>query len=271
MKVDVVGLSVGIVVSIIVAYYFYRKSLRIKEPCWAIRSNNLVQGYSAQLEDLKIRYNNVNVENLTISRILFWNNGAQTIDKVDLDTVNHLRINCIGGIKLLDVKILTTNNQSCQFTAAIDNNKTNALLYFDYLDKNQGAIIQIVHSGMSSKDLTILGDIKGGKTIVNKYATPTWVRMVDRISISRRLRQRIISAFAVFSGVYFILGGIANFFMPITSLSVVTPSGTSAFSRWFFLIFLPLSGVLMIYMGMTLWRRMGVAPKGLESFYDNRS
>ena len=71
MTVDIIGLSVGIVgilVGVAVSYYFYRKSLRVKEPYWAVRSNNLIEGYSAKLDDLRILYKDNRIENLTIKQ-----------------------------------------------------------------------------------------------------------------------------------------------------------------------------------------------------------
>ena len=228
--------------------------------------------HTPQLDNLRVFYQGVNIENLTISKILFWNDGTETIDREDIETVNHLRILSSNGVELLDAKVLTTNNQSCQFTVNLSSDKTSALLSFDYLDKKQGAVIQIVHTGTSSKDLNVTGDIKGAIAIKNKYTIPKWMNLFDRFSIRPRLRRRLTTLFAIVaSGFYIVLGIIQFFSTPTSSLLLMGQGEKSAASRWFSLIFLSLSGLLMLYMGLSLWKRLGVAPNGLESFYDDWS
>lgn len=274
MQTDIVGLSIGIagiLIGVIASYYFYRKSVRIKEPCWAIRTNNLIQGYSAQLDNLRVLYQDVNIENLTISKILFWNDGIETIDRGDIETANHLRIFSLDGVELLDAKVLTTNNQSCQFTVNLSSDKTNALLNFDYLDKKQGAVIQIVHTGTSSKDLNVAGDIKGANSIKNKFTIPIWMKLFNRFSIRPRLRRRSTALFAIVTGCFYIVLGFLQFFSTPTSSLFISQTVKSVAGKWFALIFFPLTGLLLLYMGLSLWKRLGVAPKGLESFYDDWS
>ena len=70
----------GILFSFILNYAFYRLSIRTKQPSWAINSNNLISGFSAKLPDLDIKYLGKGIENLTISKVMFWNAGNQTIE-----------------------------------------------------------------------------------------------------------------------------------------------------------------------------------------------
>mgnify|MGYP001766436755 CR=1 FL=1 len=84
MQTDIIGVTIGIigiVIGIFGSYYFYRKSLREKAPCWVIRSNNLVNGFSSKVQNLQVLFKGNQVENLTISKVVFWNNGKETIKK----------------------------------------------------------------------------------------------------------------------------------------------------------------------------------------------
>jgi len=168
---EIIGV-LGILVGAAVSYYFYYKSKREKSPCWAIKSNNLISGFESELPDLQILYKAKNLKNLTISKILFWNDGAETINEKDLETINPLRIISRENIKLLDVKILESNNNSSQITTTFDENNNCINLLFDYLDKNQGCVIQVIHTGLSSNDLCIVGDIKGVLSFNKKGAYP---------------------------------------------------------------------------------------------------
>jgi hypothetical protein len=111
----VVTLVLGILASGVVGYFFYRRGLRLKEPCWAIRSNNLVAGFTATYPLLEIRYKDAKVENLTVSKVLFWNHGADTIHVKDIAEADPLRLVGVAGTKILDVNLLATNSEPSRF------------------------------------------------------------------------------------------------------------------------------------------------------------
>ena len=73
------------IIGFVLAYVFYRRSRRSKEPCWSVRNNVLVEGYSSKIGKLDIRFKDEQVENLSIARIAFWNQGAETLDRHDIE------------------------------------------------------------------------------------------------------------------------------------------------------------------------------------------
>jgi hypothetical protein len=156
----IVGTILGIL-GLITGYVFYRKSLRVKEPCWAIRSNNLIQDNISQMSGLEIEYKGHEVQTLTVSKVLFWNKGFETINRDDIVAANPLRIKCSDDVQLLDTKILSENTPSNRFSIEIDDTKSFGNMTFDYMDKDDGVIIQIIHTGTSSSDIAIVGNIKG--------------------------------------------------------------------------------------------------------------
>ena len=154
----------GIISGVISAYIFYRS----KKPCWAVRNNTLVEGYSSKIGELDIRFNGEKVENLSIARIAFWNHGAETLDRRDIGTAKPLRIEVNEEIEILDVSVSLTNSSSSLFATELANDRKSARLCFDYLDKGQGAIVQVIHTGIKRSDIEIVGDIKGVKKIKKK-------------------------------------------------------------------------------------------------------
>src|ERR1051325_1942562 len=92
----------GLLFSAALSYSFHRFSIRTKQPYWAIKSTNMVQGFSRQLPSLNIRYGDSEVENLTVSKVMFWNAGNQTLDGQDISRVDPLRIEPVGSTKMLD-------------------------------------------------------------------------------------------------------------------------------------------------------------------------
>jgi len=265
MQIDYIGVSIGIVgifIGVVVSYFFYRKSLRIKEPCWAIRSNNLIQGYSDKFERLRVTFNGEEVENLTITKVLFWNNGTDTIDRHDIETVNKLRIECKNKVKILDVKILACNNPSNQFDVTISEDGNFAYIQFDYLDHKQGAVTQVIHTGTSSKDLMVAGDIKGANTLTWKTVSPKWAQWVnDKIRISRRTRKKTTAISGIIVGVIYIILGAIKLFLPTFFVSSPIQNPQKELSLVATLLF---GGVVLLLMGLSSIKE--ISPKGLEAF-----
>ena len=63
----------------------------------------------------------------------------------------------------LDVSVSLTNNSSSEFETKPASDRKSARLGFDYLNKGQGAIIQVIHTGIKGSDVRIIGDIRGVK------------------------------------------------------------------------------------------------------------
>ena len=145
------------------AYIFYRKSIRAKEPMYAMRSENLIRDNISRMTGLKILYNDINIVNLTTTNIAFWNRGAETIDSRDRVESNPLRIGASQEVKILDAKIILENNPSSRMHISLEADGSSAYVFFDYLDKGHGGIIQVIHTGLSSSDLSLIGDIKGAR------------------------------------------------------------------------------------------------------------
>lgn len=164
------GFLLGII-SLVLGYIFYREGLRLKKPFWNIKSNNLIKDFSSTITDLAISYKGEKIENITISRIAFWNGGKETINTTDIARTDHLKVIATAENHLLDTKILSVNNDPSLFSVSLQPDKKSALIDFEYLDYNQGAIIQVIHTGTSSEDINIVGTVKGAK-VLKKYLTP---------------------------------------------------------------------------------------------------
>ena len=74
LLISVILAVVGIVLTV--------RSRRVKRLSWAIRSNNLISGFSTRFPSLEVSYARHKAENLTVSKILFWNDGTETISEI---------------------------------------------------------------------------------------------------------------------------------------------------------------------------------------------
>jgi len=148
------------VIGLISTYYFYKKSNKVKKPYYQIRSYNLIRDFVSNIQDLEIRYAGELIENLTVSRIAFWNAGNETIDKDDIVESDPIAIATHRDFKILKPEIIAVNDNANNFSIVRD--VTSILgINFDYIDENNGIVIQIFHTGKSSEDIDVIGKIKG--------------------------------------------------------------------------------------------------------------
>lgn len=200
------------VFGIIIAVVFYYKGKRLKNPTFSIRSFNLVKDFSKKLANLEVFYSGDKVENLTVSKVAFWNDGNETIRQDDIASSDHLKININDKYVLYDVEVLASTNKANQFNIHKENN-ISALITFEYLDPNDGAVIQVTHSGLLSEDITITGTIKGAGSPTRKhFYSHSRDSFVQRIFLITNMPRRYI----------FIRGGLfyaAGFFLLATITS----------------------------------------------------
>jgi len=206
---DITIMLVEIPISIIISYWFFRVALRDKEPVYYQKSKNLVEESSQKIEQIKTTYKGINLSNLSLSEIIFWNNGRQTIQKSDLDTANHLRVITHKNNKILEAKILYSNNLSNQFTINLSENYDYINFSFDYLDKNQGAVIQIVYQRIYPQDLEVVGDIKGVSRKWNQKNKTKIDKFLERKSIFDFTKRKE----GILAGLFLIIMGISTSFL----------------------------------------------------------
>ena len=205
----IIAVAIGLAIAVpgwLLSYALYRRSRRVKEPSWAIRSHNLIRGQGTRWPNLSVLYRDAAVENLTLSRVLFWNRGAETINQDDMAPGDPLRIETANDAAMLEASIFQTNNAPSQFEVEADRGGQVAKLSFDYLDRNHGAVLQIIHSGTSSDDLKVRGAIKGSGSPEEREVTfytlegPRWLLGSARHPIRRKLavaRPFVFSAVVV--------------------------------------------------------------------------
>jgi hypothetical protein len=246
----IVGVVLGII-GLIAGYIFYRRGLRTKEPCWSMKTETLIEGYSAKFQDLKILYQDKQIENLSVSRIAFWNRGRETIEFDDIPQKAPPLIVARGEAEILDAKVIQQTNRSSDFSVHLSDNGKYAQILFDYIDNEQGAVFQVIHTGTSPidiEDLQVWGDIKGAKRISFKttYTTPL---------------------------VGWIMAGFSTFILWFFTISYIVVGFLKGFQT------IPLPGVFYVIIFVTVGFTVIIAfqvikeaeyhakvPKGLESF-----
>jgi hypothetical protein len=96
---------------------------------------------------------------------------------------------------------LTVNNPSSGFAASFD--KVNGLITidFEYLNQNDGAVVAVIHTGLSSQNVDVVGDMKEVKGLrriqphLMKIARPVNFRSV--IGTAALVLIAFVSAFGI--------------------------------------------------------------------------
>jgi hypothetical protein len=241
----------------VVGIYLTVKSNRKKELVVSIKSNNIISATVSSIEKLTILYKDFyHVENLTISKVLIYNSGTETITREDLETINHLNIT--NKLGLLDASVLQSNYESNNIEISpLDGDTNTRIIKFDYLDKGQGAVIQTIHIGTSSDDLEIGGAIKGIHKVVEVH--PDRFENYKPLDRKGKIIGIICSVIAiVFWWLFFLRREV---FFETNSFLV-----TIGLSLGFFASAIPLS-VMSVFL-IRLFKRIDRVPDGLEKFLE---
>lgn len=250
--VTLFGLLLGIFGSVS-SYVFYRRSIRDKEPYWAIQTVNLFKDYSSTVDGLEVKYSGEKIRDLSVSKVAFWNSGRLTVDKMDLTEQDPLRIQAGGESRVLSAQLISKNNVASQPVLSQSLDRKKVFLEFDYLDQGQGFVVQVIHEGTSSQDIELKGSIKGVGRI----------HKADPSKPMKALKRELLETFWA-SLLLFILGGIAAGLSTIWKGEVLVPVATVLF-------LIGIVGVIIAILQLStlVLQARNQVPHGLESLFTN--
>lgn len=156
-------------VSLALCIIFYYRSKKERLPYYNIVFDSVIDNSGKNNNPIRILYNNDEISNLIKAEMTFWNSGKETIRKEDIAGADPLKIKFKKG-KILDVSLKKSNPQN-NVEYSVGESKDTIDLVFDYLDKNDGLILEIFLDGPG--DYQILGQIKGyGKPKFKNVVSP---------------------------------------------------------------------------------------------------
>jgi len=157
---SLVNLLIGLL-GLTIAIIFYYKQKKVKRINYVCRTTNLLCDTN-KWGKLRVSYSRKRIKCLSTSFIAFWNSGTETISREDIAIAAPLRILLDEKDELLEAEIIKCNNHANCISLSIT--QTNQLIVsFDYLDKTDGAILRIIHTGKEYPTPVMIGEIKGGK------------------------------------------------------------------------------------------------------------
>jgi hypothetical protein len=137
--IAIIGVCIGIIG---IVYGLYRDRKKEKTPAYLIEASTIIRKPS--LDKLEILYKQKKVDSLVSSKIILLNEGKIPIEKKDVPEDYPITIIPRTNVEIYDSSIIYASKPSNQISIEQSNNKIK--VFFDYLNKNDGVVIQILHS-----------------------------------------------------------------------------------------------------------------------------
>lgn len=151
------------VASIVVSVILYMRSRKEKILVYATRSFNLIHKSAVRITGLSIKYEDNNIDTLTLTKIVFWNKGKATINDIDIAPTDKVRIFPKEDVTILTASIAYKSRDSNNFS--LEKIQNAIIVNFDYIDYHQGIIIDLYHTGRDGQSIILKGTVKGGKDL----------------------------------------------------------------------------------------------------------
>ncbi len=174
------------IIGLALAIFFHRKSKIFKALKYVEDSRPLIQNSKSVHDDVEVTFKGNHQENLTVSRLTFWNSGRKTIDANDVATAAPITIVVPNEHEFLAARILYVTDEKTKITISNkslnlpESKETGRKISFEFLEPGDGAVVQILHTAKFTVEPKLIGKIKG-ITAFQKAAEDT--------SNYRRLRE----------------------------------------------------------------------------------
>lgn len=145
------------IIGIIVTIYLYCIERKFRQISYTYQTTSILST-NAFVDKLSFVYNGKPLDSLYITDLIIWSSGKKIIDHNDIAPACPLTIHAPSEI--LNYQVLHTNEKFNNFQITEINNTLS--IDFDYIGKNNGIAIRIIHSDNSEK-FSVTCKIKDGR------------------------------------------------------------------------------------------------------------
>ncbi len=206
------GLVVGVIGIVVTVFVAVRYAERRRPRAYSL-SRVVIGTPSDAPQPLQVLFHDRPVSRLTATAVWFWNDGARAIRRTDVPDSSPLALSLSddsGPLGIVDMSVTRTSRDAIRFSAGLSSANT-VRFSFDFLDANDGALIEILHTGTISADIRFSGIILGvSRPVLVRRLKYTWrqlplalvgVHFLDPFSRSSPIVFRLFHAIAlVFAG-----------------------------------------------------------------------
>lgn len=175
--IDPISILITIIVSIVIAVIIYNLSKKEKELVYDFETKDIVLDRIKINEKLKVIYDEKEIESLSITKISFCNKGLETINSIDISESDPIIVELEGkDVILLDYNLVYERRKVNKFTITRLEEENKFKIVFDFLDKDDGAIIQLIHTHLNFEGVHVKGTVKGNKgKEIRKYYSSSFI------------------------------------------------------------------------------------------------
>lgn len=182
------------VLSLIYAIACNRANKERREISYSLVSRVLIRKGRKKFDKLSVAYNGQQITDLCVSTLTIWNSGNKTLNASDMVASKEVTISALDGNMIYDSEILKCSEETNKFSREVIDGST-VKIFFDYIDKMEGAVVQIIHSG--AKDaLAIDCKIKGGMPIKD-YIEERFPVIVGKYISEKLVKKLLMVSFGV--------------------------------------------------------------------------
>jgi hypothetical protein len=198
-------------------------------PVLGMRSEStwLIGGPFSLPPDVEILFAGHKVDRVSVANVIVWNDGNTTLRGDDIVAADRLRIELEEDAKVLAVYLVQVTRPVINFRAAIDPEHPRAVgLSYDYLDRNDGAHIGILHTG-KTLGVAISGSIKGmkqGPTNFGPISNPTEMFVLHMNLMTHPFTYQLTRVLMIAAAILALVVGLS----PETVLKVFPDFGVAA-------------------------------------------
>lgn len=168
------------ILSFVLTIVSWQKGKERKEFSYCLSSSYLIRKKKKRFVKLAVTYDGKQIDGFCVSRLTIWNSGNKTLNRDDMVTSKELTITTTANSKILDAEIIACSEETNKFSVQIIDEQTVKIL-FEYVDKREGVVVQIMHSG-TNNSLKIDCKIKGGLPI-KEFISETAPRIVHNLLV----------------------------------------------------------------------------------------
>ena len=187
--------SICFFISISLLILVFISTFENKIPSYSNYSVTLNSNLIDTASKLAITYSKMEICRLTINRIIFVNLGNHRIDKEDV--FFSLKISLLENVEIFQARLLYVKNQLNNFVITHDGK--DVLITFNYLSRNEGGVIELVHAA-TNEYIIVSGGVRGrGIFKFNTYSNNV------RLTSSTVDTFALLLLFALISSIFFVV------------------------------------------------------------------
>jgi hypothetical protein len=195
-----IALAITVAAVIIGIAYTRRAARRRKVLVWTFAQSNVVGGFGAALpglERLKLLFDDQPIPAASVSRVIVWNEGTESIPGESNTNEDPLRVELVEGVKLLDARLVDSSEGAMGVSVAPNpsSEKAMGLISFKFLNADSGFVVQVIHSGKPEQGVAVRGTLQDVNGPIYVPAVRPFMRHLGPVYLS------MVAAFAI---VYFL-------------------------------------------------------------------